>query len=112
MQRRIVRKTYTWGVIAIGLLLIVWGLYTAIRQYIPHNTQWYVTQTLFLTVICAACRSLPVFLSNNKAMDLSVISILMTYLTMGTAQAIVVFALSSLFTFSFNEQGDKRVVTI
>ena len=51
---------------------------------------------------------MPVFLSSNKAMDLSVISILMTYLTMGTAQAITVFTLSTFFTFSFNEQGGKR----
>ena len=105
-------RAYTWGIISLGLLLAAGAIVIAVRQYAPVDVGDYLRQTLYLTLICAVCRSLPVFLSSNKAMDLSVISILMTYLTMGTAQAITVFTLSTFFTFSFNEQGSKRVSCI
>ena len=95
-----------------GFVLAAGAIVSAVRQYALADVGDYLRQTLYLTLICAVCRSLPVFLSNNKAMDLSVISILMTYLTMGTAQAITVFTLSTFFTFSFNEQGGKRVSCI
>ena len=105
-------RVYTWGIISVGLVLGAVAIVSAVRQYALTDMGGYLRQTLYLTLICAVCRSLPVFLSNNKAMDLSVISILMTYLTMGTAQAITVFTLSTLLIFSFNEQGEKRFVCI
>ena len=55
---------------------------------------------------------MPIFLSKNKTLDLSVISILMTYLTYGTAQAIFIYALSSLVTFSHSEEEGRRVSCI
>ena len=76
-------RAYTWGIISLGLLLAAGAIVIAVRQYAPVDVGDYLRQTLYLTLICAVCRSLPVFLSSNKAMDLSVISILMTYLTMG-----------------------------
>ena len=96
-------RLYIWTIICVGFALVVAAVYSAVRQYALVDVGDYLRQTLYLTFICAVCRSLPVFLSNNKAMDLSVISILMTYLTMGAAQAITVYTLSTFFTFSFNE---------
>ena len=59
-----------------GFALVAVAIYSAVRQYALADVGEYLRQTLYLTIICAVCRSLPVFLSNNKAMDLSVISIL------------------------------------
>ena len=105
-------RLYIWTIICVGFALVVAAVYSAVRQYALVDVGDYLRQTLYLTFICAVCRSLPVFLSNNKAMDLSVISILMTYLTMGAAQAITVYTLSTFFTFSFNEPGGKHVSSI
>ena len=94
-------RPYIWTIISLGFALVAVAIYSAVRQYALADVGEYLRQTLYLTIICAVCRSLPVFLSNNKAMDLSVISILMTHLTMGTAQAITVYTLSTFITFSF-----------
>ena len=109
MQRKWM-QAYTGIVIAVGLIFVLWGGYTAIRDNMA--VPGYLSRTLFLVAICAVCRSMPIFLSQNKTMDLSVISILMTYLTMGTAQAIFVYAMSSLVTFSHSEEEGKRVCCI
>ena len=109
MQRKWM-QAYTGIVIAVGLIFVLWGGYTAIRDNMA--VPGYLSRTLFLVAICAVCRSMPIFLSQNKTMDLSVISILMTYLTMGTAQAIFVYAMSSLVTFSHSEEEGKRVSCI
>ena len=105
-------RPYIWTIISLGFALVAVAIYSAVRQYALADVGEYLRQTLYLTIICAVCRSLPVFLSNNKAMDLSVISILMTHLTMGTAQAITVYTLSTFITFSFNEPGGKHVSSI
>ena len=109
MQRKWM-QAYTGIVIAVGLIFVLWGGYTTIRDNMA--VPGYLSRTLFLVAICAVCRSMPIFLSQNKTMDLSVISILMTYLTMGTAQAIFVYAMSSLVTFSHSEEEGKRVSCI
>ena len=109
MQRKWI-QAYTGFIIAVGLVFVAWGGYTALSENLA--VPGYIPQTLFLTAICAVCRSMPIFLSQNKTMDLSVISILMTYLTMGTAQAVFVYALSSLVTFSHSEEEGKRVSCI
>ena len=111
MQRKWVRA-YTGTIIVIGLVFVFWGGFTAITENMALDPAGYIQRTLFLTAICAVCRSMPIFLSKNKTLDLSVISILMTYLTYGTAQAIFIYALSSLVTFSHSEEEGRRVSCI
>ena len=111
MQRKWVRA-YTGTIIVIGLVFVFWGGFTAITENMALDPAGYIQRTLFLTAICAVCRSMPIFLSKNKTLDLSVISILMTYLTYGTAQAIFIYALSSLVTFSHSEEEGRRISCI
>ena len=111
MQRKW-ERAYTGIVIAVGLILVFWGGFTAIRENMAVDPSGYIERTLLLTAICAVCRSMPIFLSKNKTLDLSVISILMTFLTYGTAQAILIYALSSFVTFSPSEEEGRRVSCI
>ena len=111
MQRKWV-QAYTGTIIVIGLVLVFWGGFTAITENMALDPAEYIQRTLFLTAICAVCRSMPIFLTKNKTLDLSVISILMTYLTYGTAQAIFIYALSSLVTFSHSEEEGRRISCI
>ncbi len=110
MQRKWVR-TYTGTIIVVGLVFSS-GEGSRRTDSMPLDPAGLSRGRCFLTSICAVCRSMPIFLSNNKTLDLSVISILMTYLTYGTAQAIFVYALSSLVTFSHSEEAGGRVSCI
>lgn len=103
---------YKWGVIVVGLGLMVWGISSAISTYALKNPVQYAEHTLFLIVVCAACRSLPIYMQKDRALDLSIISILMTFLTMGMAQAITVYWLSSLITFEFSDKAAKKCNSI
>jgi len=105
MQRKWM-NLYTWGVIAIGILFVVWGIATAIQTYASQGG--YFQRTFFLIAICAACRSLPIYMGKDKTLDLSVISILMAFLTMGTAQAVAVYSLSSIITFEYSGDPANR----
>ena len=64
-------------------------------------------EILFMVVVCAACRSLPIYLDDDKAFDLSIIAILMVFLTRGAAEAAMIFLLSSFVTFERSDDHHR-----
>lgn len=64
-----------------------------------------------LVFLCALCRSIPIYLSDQRALDISVVSILTTVLTQGVYAAVVVFLASSLFVLDYDKER-KRYNTL
>lgn len=98
-------RAYVAGVSLLGLATIAVCVSHYVRSLIGVPFGEYGARMIFFIVLCATCRSFPVSIRKEQALDLSVISILAAFLCDGMEAAMVVYLISSLFTFERDENG-------
>ena len=103
-------KGYIAAVCLVGLVLAAGCVHTFVHSLVGVAFESYGWRIIFLVCVCAVCRSLPIVMANDQALDLSVIGILAAYLTDGTSAAVVVYLLASLFTFERERDGSLRSI--
>ncbi|MDD3334749.1 MAG: HD-GYP domain-containing protein [Eubacteriales bacterium] len=90
----------TAGMIGLGMCLTV-----AITNWNNGFLTLQGGKLLVLTFLCAVCRSFPITIRKNQGLDLSVIAVLAAFLLTGMEATILMYAVSSLFTFDKQEDG-------
>lgn len=100
-------KIYISLISAIGLFLSIKSCYEYFLPLFTGTTTLSLHMIAIPILVCALCRSLPISIRNNESLDLSVISVLAVYLTQGSAAAVVVYTISTFFTFDPVE-GKKK----
>ena len=97
MNRR--ARAYIAVVCVIGVTAAIAGTYQFFRGLAGVPFSEYGWRILFLTGLCAVCRSFPIIMRKDQQLDLSVIGMLAAFLVDGMAAAVFVYLASSLFTF-------------
>ncbi len=90
-------KAYIYFIIALGMSISVSCTVSFYRQYMitPH---WEQIQYIFIMfLLCVLCRSLPIYISEDRALDISFVSVLAVMLMSGPETAVALVLLSSLF---------------
>lgn len=103
-------RVYITLVSALGLAILAISVYHFCQTVNGVPFERYGWRLVFLTALCAACRSFPITIRQNQGLDLSVIAILSAFLSDGMEAAMLVYVLSSLFTFE--RQGDGQLHSI
>lgn len=102
-------KAYVGIISALGVIGTLWCVAAYLRLFFAGGWEERLPTLLVMVVVCAVCRSLPLYFRRGQTLDVSVISVLAIYLTQGASAAVTVYTLSSLFTFEFNPHTKKYV---
>lgn len=101
-------KAYVGVVAAAGLAGFALSVYRYASAFPVDAVSLEVQQMVCLTVLCALCRSLPIYIGDGKqALDVSVVSVLAAVIAKGPHAAVVVYVLSSLFAFDHDKATHK-----
>ncbi len=102
-----------WGYIAlviasgmsIGIFSCCKYVFGLVRM---ENCTWEIVDLVALTAMCALFRSMPVYIRNDQAMDLSIITVFAAMILKGYEATVMTVILSSLFTFESDRNEKKR----
>ena len=100
-------KRFMRMVIVIGMALSILCSYRFMETLLQGGSNISPYQVVFLIGLCALCRSFPIYMSETQALDVSVISVLNTYLISGTDAAVFVFLASSFISFDKDRKAKK-----
>ncbi|MDL2206297.1 HD-GYP domain-containing protein [Eubacteriales bacterium OttesenSCG-928-N13] len=96
-------KRFAYVLIILGTL----GAIYSVHQYVlslQGTSFWNELQIMIcLVIMCTICRSLPIYINPNYALDVSILSIVAAVLVHGPYAAVVVSLISTLFSFSFDD---------
>ncbi|MDY4191151.1 MAG: HD-GYP domain-containing protein [Oscillospiraceae bacterium] len=97
-------RVYSWSV---SLLGIGAGLYCCLLYFSSWQSAWptELRDFIMLVILCTLSRMLPIYISDDQALDISFISIFTAVLVKGPVAAAAITLVSTLFVF---ERGEKR----
>ncbi len=99
---------YRWIISALGIFLGLWCsalFFSSLFGRPDASGQLRMFMAMFL--LCILCRALPVYITEDRALDISFISTLCSLLVMGVVPAVAVIFLSTPFVVEFGpKKGD------
>ncbi|MEA5011779.1 MAG: HD-GYP domain-containing protein [Angelakisella sp.] len=98
---------YVYGVILIGMYISIKCTISYVA-YILHNPHWETIQySAIMFLLCVLCRSLPIYISEDRALDVSFVSVLAVLLMSGPESAVALILLSTPFVVECGQnKGD------
>ncbi len=102
---------YTDVVILIGALLFPFCVYAYVQPLLSLSSALLTSELLqmgCLLIICAVCRSTPIFLNPHHAIDVSILAIITAVLLKGPCAAVVTYVMSSLVTVDYDPSSGDR----
>ncbi len=100
-------KAYIAAVITAGTAVSVWCTAHVVFDlfYHPHPGQWQYMVIMFL--LCVLCRALPIYLSDDRALDISFVAAMAAVLMSGPESAVALIVLSTPFVVEMGRnKGD------
>lgn len=102
-------RGYIVMVITVGLAISVYSCWKYVLGLLAtDNLLREILDILVLTAICALLRSLPVYIRNDQALDLSIITLFASILLKGHSATVLVVLLSAFLVVETNRAGDER----
>jgi putative nucleotidyltransferase with HDIG domain len=102
-------RVYVSSVSIVGMAMAILSTIHFIQSLAGIPFSEYGWNILFLTGLCAVCRSYPIIMKNDQQLDLSVIAVLAAFLLHGMEAAVFVYLSSSLITFE-KDGGKVRCI--
>ena len=110
MKKR--QKVYIGFIMLVSLVIVAVSVPPVVLRLTSDDLGSSLLRMGFLLALLALFRSMPLYLSNEQAIDISFIIVLTMVLTQGMPYALVTHALSTLFSFERNDRGKQRPILL
>lgn len=94
---------YSHLVTFLGALGAAWSVYQYVLTWTGVELWNELQLMVCLVILCTICRSLPIYITRNYALDVSVLAIVAAVLVNGPYAAVVVSLVSMLFTMEYDD---------
>lgn len=106
------QKIYIGFILLMSLIVVAVSVRPVVLRLSSEGIGTALWRMGFLLLLLAIFRSMPLYLSNEQAVDISFIIVLAMVLTQGVPYALVTHALSTLICFERDEKGKQRPILL